>query len=512
MPVPTAVMLDGQLKWSRTDDEMGHREYKLTVRVETSDSSAGPAIVMTAPGLPQPGAQWRVDNDFDEWAFCLPNAEIKPDVDDAPNVCWKVTYTFTTKGMPRQQYDDLGDPYPVGNPLLEPAKISVEFSKYTEEATYDRFGVATVNSAFESLRGPQNEWDRNRAVVKIKINLATDPLADDASSLINLLDKVNDAEMWNQAARCIKLSNATAEKKFYGFQGVYWETDFTFDVRKPQAINPNSGGFDRDVLDEATKVLSGTWATLPGQGALFNITAAGGIVSAVAVADGGNDYPPLCTFDVFIIQVGAGQNCVARVTTDAEGIIVSVIATPIVAGTGYVTAGGLSSTVRDTGWVLIPIGGQAPDPNNPTHFIRFLDREGKNITGVLNGAGIPSGVLTSAGGSPGTGGTINILAVNGTGGITIAEIDNPGSDYLSASFVLLTITTGSGTAEIGFYTDGAGQLDEIAVIVNAGTGYAPLGNVATAQVTQPGRIHLEKYDQANLLFLGIPPVLSQLDF
>ncbi len=41
-------------------------------------------------------------------------------------------------------------------------------------------------------------------------------------------------------------------------------------------------------------------------------------------------------------------------------------------------------------WVLDNINGEAPNPANPTHFIRFKDKNGENTSVVLNGRGLPS--------------------------------------------------------------------------------------------------------------------------
>tara|TARA_R110000824_G_scaffold172434_1_gene350264 strand:+ start:4531 stop:5541 length:1011 start_codon:yes stop_codon:yes gene_type:complete len=40
-------------------------------------------------------------------------------------------------------------------------------------------------------------------------------------------------------------------------------------------------------------------------------------------------------------------------------------------------------------WVLAEICGETPDPSNPSHFIRFKDRQGENAEVILNGAGLP---------------------------------------------------------------------------------------------------------------------------
>lgn len=51
----------------------------------------------------------------------------------------------------------------------------------------------------------------------------------------------------------------------------------------------------------------------------------------------------------------------------------------------------------DGTWDLIDINGTAPDPNNPSHFIRIKDRAGENMKCLLDGTGKPLAVDFSTG-------------------------------------------------------------------------------------------------------------------
>jgi hypothetical protein len=57
-------------------------------------------------------------------------------------------------------------------------------------------------------------------------------------------------------------------------------------------------------------------------------------------------------------------------------------------------------------WVLDPVNGAPPDPDNPTHFIRFKDKNNENARVILDGMGQPVGVFigsgSRAGDDPGT--------------------------------------------------------------------------------------------------------------
>ena len=59
----------------------------------------------------------------------------------------------------------------------------------------------------------------------------------------------------------------------------------------------------------------------------------------------------------------------------------------------------------ETGWVLDDIDGAPPDPNDPTHFNHYKDRNGENTRVVLDGMGLPayttivSGTATTSNGA-----------------------------------------------------------------------------------------------------------------
>lgn len=235
---------EGQRQWSMSRDEEGHRTYKI-IHLVIADRTDGPANVLQTPGLPLPGSMWAFDDDFDPWAFCLPNMDIRPlEPPNRPSRYWEVEQTFSTKPTKRCQDET------VENPLLEPPKISGGFNKYTEEATHDRFGKKIVNSAHEMIRGPQNEWDANRDTIKITQNVPTIIQAAVLPTL--MIDTVNAFPIWGYYPRCVKLSNRTWEQLYHGNCFLYYTRTLEFDT------NPNT--FDRDLLDEGTKALSGRWA------------------------------------------------------------------------------------------------------------------------------------------------------------------------------------------------------------------------------------------------------------
>lgn len=239
----TATLITGPRTWEGSRNEEGNRTWDLVHLVETDDPLDGPAIVMETPGLPAIGAQYLVDNDVDIWAFCSPQRTVKGHQHKEGDhiKIWRVKSKFTTLPFKRCRDTTIEDP------LLEPDKVSGSFVKYTQEAIRDRFGNYIVNSSHEIIRGPQVEFDFNRAVVHIEQNVPNLEL----EIFTPMVDKVNSVPMWGLGTRRVKLSDPTWERKYHGSCSIYYTRIFNFDI--------DFRTFDRTVIDEGTKVLDGAW-------------------------------------------------------------------------------------------------------------------------------------------------------------------------------------------------------------------------------------------------------------
>jgi len=244
----------GPIDWSVERDNEGYRTYKITFKIESDSGLDGPANVLQTPGLPIPGNYWEHFNDIDIYVWLRPDASVRRlNQDDGKGRFWTIEMTYSNK--PDSSQKKCSDET-IDDPLLEPQEISGDFIKYTEEATHDRFGNPIVNSAHEQIRGPQVEFDSNRSQIKIKQNV---PLLE-IELFGPMVDTLNDAPLWGLPARCIKLSSAPWERKFHGQCQVYYTRTLTFDTfAKKDANGDLVSGFDRELLDEGTKVLRGDW-------------------------------------------------------------------------------------------------------------------------------------------------------------------------------------------------------------------------------------------------------------
>jgi hypothetical protein len=295
----------GPLSWDGDTDDQGYRSYSITHLV-LAEITEGPESVLSASGLPVRGTSWSFDDDSDQWAYCK-SQKAKQVITKEPGEWWEVTSNFTSKPETDADRNASGDCKDERNedPLLQRPKVSGSFDKFTEEGTRDRFGLPIESSSHEIFRGAQNEWDDSRPTIRIEQNLADLQL----STITAIRDHVNDGVMWGLPARSVKLGPMSFEKLYYGECYVYYRRTLEFQIKFDT--------WDRELLDEGTKVLSGHWGT-------------------------------------------AAEVELLLIEPEDYGV-----------------------------WVLDDIGGVPPDITNPSHFIRFQDRNSNNARVVLDGTGKP---------------------------------------------------------------------------------------------------------------------------
>ena len=208
----------GRTKWRLGRDAEGHREYRLSLYVETTSALDGPYTVLNASGMPSIGSIWAYGNDVDPWAYLWPTSTVRPIVDKEPNTRWLVDLLYSTKPFSRCQESS------VENPLMEPAKISGSFVKFTKEAQKDKDDKLIQSSSHERITGIQR--DANRPQVVIEYNVQSLGL----ETFSQQIDTVNDAPLWGLAARKIKLSNVSWSRNIQGTCTYYYTRRFEFDI------------------------------------------------------------------------------------------------------------------------------------------------------------------------------------------------------------------------------------------------------------------------------------------
>lgn len=302
----TATLLASRRSQSGERDTEGYRTFTLVSLVKTSTTD-GPFVVMNCPGLPAIGAAWSQGSDDDAWSTCLPDMKvtIHEEKEGDANRYWRVEQKFTNKPQKRCQDTQ------IENPLMEPDRIKGGFAKKTKEYVRDKDGQWIRSSSWEQLRGPQVEFDYNTPTVTIEQNVSALELA----LFSSLVDHVNDAPLWGVAARCVKLSNASWERKLYGVCTYYYTRSFEFEV------NPKT--FDRYVLDEGTKCLNGHWDRTTGNWVLDKIAG----------------VDPVATNPSHFIRYRDKRGEVARVILDGRGLPANAIVLDTGTGTSTYASG-----------------------------------------------------------------------------------------------------------------------------------------------------------------------------
>lgn len=317
----------GPRSWTMSIDDYGNREYSVTHRVEADTPGEGPSLIRLLSTLPQPGDVYNFNNgEVDNAATCTSRMNIRPVQGDGGETFYDVEQFFSTKPRCLLTNPD--------NPLLDPPKISGSFISFQEEAVLDRFGEPIKNSAHEQLRGPQVEFDANRPQITIEqnvLNLALPLLA-------LMVDTVNADFLWGYPPRTVKLSRVDWEELYHGRCYTYYKRKLTFDIRY-RCIDGVMEAYVGGYTPTGTGTNSGF-----GTGTMLMGTC--------------GEYE---TFDKTILDEG----------------------TKVLKGR-WGRGGGDGS-----GWVLENIDGAPPNPDNPSHFIRYKDRNNENTRVILNGRGIP---------------------------------------------------------------------------------------------------------------------------
>lgn len=429
----------GPIKVQLNRDAEGHREYRVTYRIESDTVDDGPATALLTPGLPVPGSRWEYKFETDPWAFCRFDATVKPEDDNESTRFWQVEFVFSTKPPDLKSCKDTQ----VEDPLLEPAKISGSFIKFLEEATFDRFGRAIRTSSFEQIRGSGVEFDKNRNQIRIVQNVAS---ALQGYILPNqMVDCLNGVELWGLPIRCIKLSAAPWDRRFFGTCNLYYERSLEFEVNVRQ--DPTTGlyvsGFDRDLMDEGTKALNGHWDKVTGEWVLDLIA---GVAPDPNNPQHFNRYKDRNGENAKVILDGFGLPSAAKVRGTATEIVAD-------------------ASLDGPFFVNLAIAAQPPKPSAVVVYITDVDES------------IDAGHVTIVGKD----------SFNNTIREDI-EIGGFGTTQIRTTKVFKTITEVSTN---GVATPGPGFDDRIRVTTDD-------------RVTTEGKIHVEKYPSVDFLLLGIP--------
>jgi hypothetical protein len=233
------LSIDGVVRpidWTLNIDGEGQREYSVTWQVQTTSADDGPDIALTCPGLPVPGSHFAVSNSTDPWAFYQRKGSARLHDRMKSAKLWDVTINYSTRPARRCMDSSVQDP------LLEPARVSGGFNKFTRRAVKDTSGNALVTTANEPFTSGI-EIDDNRPTVRLEMNVAWVNL----TFVSSYVDTVNNATWWSCAARTIKCSEFNWERVLYGTCRFYYRVQFTFELKRDtwDLMLANFGNYSR---------------------------------------------------------------------------------------------------------------------------------------------------------------------------------------------------------------------------------------------------------------------------
>jgi hypothetical protein len=385
------VLLDGQRRYEDGGrDAEGHRTYKVVHLVQTSILD-GPSNAMQCPGLPLPHSIWQFDNDVDVWAFCTWDMSIRSMTKDGPNQFFEIEQTFTTKPPDTKSCIDVQ----VDDPLLIPQKVSGSYLKDKEEITHDRFGKATINSAFEQIRGPGVEFDKGSDTVIVEQNV---PLLQ-LELFTPMKDTVNQFPLWGLPKRCIKLSDTKYDRKYYGQCFEYYTRTFTFEIKTKRntgavSATPNNPNAEAPFKVGDLLEVQGGLATIPAVLVVTAIDNAGHITTVDIYSTGSYTTVPNNPVSV-IDDTGAAVLVTFTVNWSDVSSITSGFDRDLVDEGTKVLRGKWDKDPKSPTYQTYIIDddpknpGKKLQPNNPLNFIKFRDFAGDLAKVILDGLGQP---------------------------------------------------------------------------------------------------------------------------
>lgn len=197
-------------------------------------------------------------------------------------------------------------------------------------------------------------------------------------------------------------------------------------------------------------------------------------------------------------------------------------------------------------WILEQINGRDPDPFNPQHFRKFIDRQGNPAKVVLNGRGLPAGIMvgpsTNSGeffasltdanvGNPLSDATnwIALVDLSDVSELGLVDVPVPTAWVAGGAYPRGKLVTYSGDTWVAVaypVTEATPSIDlepgksdwkklgtAVASLTSQGdyddaTSYDKLDYVRDSNlVTRPGYIHVEKDRESNFLLLGVPVII-----
>lgn len=237
-----------------TDPASGHRDYMVRLRAATDDYDDGPYTVAAAAAGTYPiGTGWVIGNDNDPYARRLPGMRVRlfQHREGERHKHWSIEMRFSTRPVDRDHTTS------VGNPLLEPPKVSGSFMGEVTEATHDKDGNLVLSSSHQRIHGPEVEKEEDHPTIVVEQNVAQLNIA-----LLSRISKtVNSVALWGVGVEKIKLGPITWQRRYTGtsFSSVFysWRLEFQLNWDTWRGLPPDEGTRALGYWDPSTEA----WVT-----------------------------------------------------------------------------------------------------------------------------------------------------------------------------------------------------------------------------------------------------------
>lgn len=233
-------------------DETFRRQYTSVFEVITDDVTDGPALALTANGIPEFASAYVWFNTTDDWAFCDGATAALKSYDETRKL-WTVTVSHSSpKSEGESSSNSRDNSNRPENPTLEPIQISGSFVQFQKAIEKDIHGDPIETTAYEPFV-PALEIDDCRDTLIISVN----------TPKINLLRRaqfknaLNKEPRWGLPKHCWKLAQWRYSKRYYGKSNSYIHNEFEFHANVDENKAGDVIGWKREVLNQGYRELHG---------------------------------------------------------------------------------------------------------------------------------------------------------------------------------------------------------------------------------------------------------------
>jgi hypothetical protein len=235
-----------------------------------------------------------------------------------------------------------------------------------------------------------------------------------------------------------------------------------------------------------------------GSGCTITLTTSTGAITNCALNAGGTAYPASATIWLNLTTGGTGG--IVAVSTNGSGVVTSVTASPIAAGSGYSNGSSATTHTSASGGGFTLADSQTLTANVAAGTATCVTYAGNSPNSAAITGNVTGGSTTSAYGANATGtGTLNVTGAvaGGSGGTSSHGVYNSSTGTVNVTGAV----TGGSSAQFGVYNGSTGTVNITGNCTGGGSGSFPscygVYNGSTGTVNITGNCTGGQYTQPN---------------